>query len=340
MNEEITQKVNTDDDELITGEETVTVKTSSEDKFFGVTTSIDDMTEDPEIEVKTAPQVEALKPAEDQKPADDIEKYSVKVQKRIDKLVWQAKEAERERDAAGAMRDEAVNYARSVNQQNQHQAHIISTGEAYLVDRGKAAAKLAVEASRLKYKKAYDEGDSEAIVIAQEEVIQAQAGEMVAKNYDMEYQQRVNDWTQQQQYLQRQEYLRAQQPVQQQEPQPPRPTQESSSWADNNPWFHDRKHRDMTAIAYATHESLINDDGVKPDSPEYYAAIDAKVRSMFPKYFANEQGRQKPNTVVGPGSRDTGAKTQQVHLEPEEVALAKTLGVSLELYAKQKGVLQ
>ncbi len=343
MNQTITNKVNPDDDGTTvttTDEETTIVETSPEDKFFGVKTSIEDMTAPVEIEVKTEVQVEALK-AEDEKEqaAKDVDTYGPKVEKRIAHLTWQAKEAERERDAATSMRDEAVNYARSVNQQNQHQAHIISTGEAHLVERIKAAAKTSVEASRIKYKAAYEEGDSEKIVVAQEELIRAQADDLAAKNYDADYQQSVTDWTNQQQYNQRQAYLRAQQPQPQQVAAPPRPTPQSDNWAEKNPWFHNPKHRDMQAIAYATHETLLRDDGVKLDSPEYYEAIDTKVRHHFPEYFSAET-QKKPTTVVAPGSRNNGTKSRQVHLAPEEVALAKTLGVSLELYAQQKGALQ
>ncbi len=330
----------------------VVTETSPEDKFFGVTTSIDDMTppedKDEKLEVVVTSDADTVVKKKDEIPAkttdEDIEQYGEKVQKRINKLTWQAKEANRQREESEKMRNEAVLYAQSVNRQNQEQAHIISTGEAHLVERVKTAATLAVEVSRAKYKKAYEEGNTDAILAAQEEIIQAQAGSMSAASIDAEYQNRVRNWTHAQQAQQAQQYQQRQQYIQNQQQQPavqppPTPTAESSNWAQQNPWFGNPKHRDMTAIAYAKHETLINDQHVKSDSDEYYEAIDSEVRKRFPEYFSDTtQG--KPFTVVAPSSRNSGGKSKTVHLEPEEVALAKTLGVSLELYAAQKGVLQ
>ena len=341
----------------MTTPEVETTETSAEDKFFGISTSIEDMKpikDDPDstptIEVKTEEVKTETVPEKKEQGAsdDDVESYSKKVQKRIDTLTWQAKEAERQSVESRTMRDEAIRYAQSVNNQNRQQAQIISAGEAHLVDRVKTAATLAVESSRQKYAKAYEEGNTEAILAAQEEMIQAQAGQMSANNYDADYQQRVQQWaaTQRQQaatqYQQKQAYIQQQrvQP-QQQVTAPPTPTRESNNWAHNNPWFGNMKHRDMTAIAYAKHESLVNDDHVKPDSDEYYQAIDGEMRKIFPNYFVDKEGggtqanQQKPSTVVAPGSRNNGGKPRTVTLKPTQVALAKKLGLTLEQYAAQ-----
>ena len=83
-------------------EETVS-KTSTEDKFFGISTTVgDDKSDtddsDDKVEIVVADKEEPKKAA---KPVDpELEVWSDKVQKRIDKLTWQEKEAQRHKVAA------------------------------------------------------------------------------------------------------------------------------------------------------------------------------------------------------------------------------------------------
>jgi hypothetical protein len=325
-------------------------ETSKEDKFLGITTSIEDML--PKKDDAPKEEIIVEKVEDTPEPAaveavgttgasdDDITQYGDKVQKRFKKMTWQTKEAERERDSVAAERDEAYRVAKTLNNQNQQQAQLISTGEARLVQEIKGRAFLAVEQAKNKYKAAYSEGNTEAILAAQEEMINAQADNKVAVEYGAEYDQRVQNWAARQQH-QRQYPQQYQQQQPQAQPQVRKPTQESQSWASENTWFGDDNHRDMTAIAYATHETMIRDQGVKPDSPEYFETLNATMRHRFPEYFVADTGTEhsqsttKPHAVVAPATRSTGANQRTVKLNASQRSLAKAIGITEEQYAKQ-----
>ena len=325
--------------------------TTREEKFFGVKTSIKDMKKpskpddkDDEIIIEAAEDKpeKPEKPEKEEGASDkDIEQYSEKVQKRFDKLTWEREQAKREAAAVAAERDEAFRVAKKLHTQSQQQAQIISTGEARLVDQIKERARLAAEQARAQYVKAYEEGDTQAIVLAQEELIKAQSESKAALDYDAEYQNRVRTWAAQQQQRQQQAQWQAQQPrpPQPQQPQVRKPTEAATNWAKNNPWFGKDSHRDMTAIAFATHETMIRDQGIKPDSDEYFEQLDATLRKRFPEHYEAGQGHSgqsasKPNVVVAPATR-SGSTPRKVTLNASQRSLAKTLGISEQDYAKQ-----
>ena len=343
---------------------------SREEKFFGVSTPVqrpsqmskeDREAEPPEIEIEDqdAPPVEksADKPDDKAKAKsksdeddDELSEYSEKVQKRIKKMTWEKNEERRQREAAEALRDEAVRATQTLMQRNQQYEQIIATGEAELVKRMKQGAEAAVNSAKAEYRKAYEEGDTDAIVEAQEKLLQAQAEMVETNRYDADYQRRVQQFQQGQNFQQQGQYQqpRQAQPSQQaqqaaQQPQqPPPPTPEAASWAEKNPWFHDPNHYDMTAMAYGVHEDLVRNKGVRPDTPEYYAEIDKVMHQRFPEYFGQATGgtasstaQGSQSTVVAPASRNNGAKSRKVKLTPTAVALAKKLGLTNEQYANQ-----
>ena len=328
----------------MTTEEKVSKETSQEEKFFGVTTSIDDMR--PKKKGKDEADEEPITIETDDNDkeagasADDLDNYSEKVQKRIDHLTWQAKEAERQKSAAEAVREEAVRYAQSVNQQNQNQARIIADGEATLVQQIKSRAEMSVKSARAEYKDAFEKGDTEASLRAQEGLTLALAEQLEAFRYGNDYNQRVQQWTEYQKQQQAQDYQKRQQAYLQQQQRPqqqrqvPKPTPESQSWAQRNPWFGKNEHIDMTAIAYATHERIVRNEGVKPDSDEYYQKIDAEMHKRFPEYFKSNKSH-RPSTVVAPSTRNNGGQPRTVKLNAHQLSLIKSLGISREKYAEQ-----
>ena len=322
--------------------------TTREDKFFGMKTSIEDMKKEDKDDSKDEIIIESAEDTPEKPEAKtgasdkDIESHSDNVQKRINKLTYEREEAKRQATAIQAERDEAFRVAKKLHIQSQQQAQLISTGEARLVDQIKDRARLATEQARAQYVKAYEEGDTQAIVLAQEELIKAQSENKAALDYDAEYQARVTNWAAQQQQRQQQQQWQAQQPrppQPQQQPQVRKPTSAATNWAKNNPWFGKDTHRDMTAIAFATHETLIRDQGIEPDSDEYFEQLDSTLRKRFPEHFeANQahssQSASRPNVVVAPATR-SGANTRKVTLNASQRSLAKTLGISEQDYAKQ-----
>jgi hypothetical protein len=331
----------------------MTTQASREDRFFGVSTTVD--TGKPEDKDKLEVVIEGAEPVVDvytakAKPVEkstekapdeegeDGEQYSERVKKRIAKLTWEREEAKRGGQQAQALRDEAIRAAQALNQRNMEYQNIITNGEAELVQRVKYGAAAAAEVAKAEYRKAYETGDSELMLAAHERLINAQAEQIQANQYDQNYQsRRVQQEQHAQQHAQQQAWAQKQhEQALQQRPVVPNPTPEAQSWAERNSWFNDPRHRDMTAIAYATHETLIRDRGFKPDSPAYYEELDTEVRRRFPDYF--EQGKStvhRPATVVAAARRDSPTRRTQVKLNETQVALAKKLGIPLERYASE-----
>jgi hypothetical protein len=333
-----------------------TTETSFEEKFLGVRTRIGNSGEEEEV-----PDVEIVddRPEEDRRPPqkaevkeeeeseeDELEGYSDKVKKRINKLRYQQHEERRQREAAEKMREEAVRVAQNLQQQNQQYQDVIRNGEAMLVTQIKDRAALAVEKAKGQYASAHEAGETDKLLEAQDALISAQAElreannqvaavEQRQKQYEAYVQQTANQNPQQGQYVAPQ-----QEPVQQ--PAAPQPSEKATQWAKDNPWFTSEDHKDMTALAYGVHEKLVKDHGFDPDSNEYFQEIDRTMRSKFPEYFGEDGGEgqapsssRKASTVVAPSSRSNGAKPRKVRLTSTQAKLAKRLGLSNEQYAKQ-----
>jgi len=105
----------------------------------------------------------------------------------------------------------------------------------------------------------------------------------------------------------------------------------------------------MTAYAYALHEEAIKDNGISPNSDQYFEYIDKNMRSRFDDYVWSENvskdtsgGGQtatsttrQASSVVAPSARNNGAKPRKVKLTSTQVALAKRLGLTNQQYANQ-----
>lgn len=322
----------------MSNENTVETTQTTEDKFFGVTTPVDtDDTDNDELAAKLEIEIESDEPAAPAEPKaqvktvtdddddDELVDISANVQKRFDKLTYQRREAERQLEAAHAERQEAIRVAQLATQQRNEFERIINSGEGYLVSKSKESATRAVKNASDAYRKAYDAGDTDAIIAAQQELNQAQQELSEATRYEADYN------------------YRASQPQQQpQVPQPtprrpsvPPPTERASDWADKNPWFGDPDHPDMTALAYGAHERLIRKEGLRPDSKEYFKEIDKAMRASFPKYFdaGKTSTASSASTVVAPASRNNGVKNRTVKLSESQLAIARQLNITPQQYA-------
>jgi hypothetical protein len=220
-----------------------------------------------------------------------------------------------------------------VNKSHTRSRQIFGVDAVILAAQFKNSANLAVEKAREAYRKAYEAGDTDGVVAAQEQGFVAQAEMQTAVNYDADYKRRSQQFVSHRQ----QQAVRAAQPVYQQPAAPviPEPTEEATDWAAKNKWFGSDDHRDMTAIAYATHETLVRDQGVTPDSDEYYQEIDKVVQTRFPEYFTGNDTPHVASTVVAPADRTGSKKPRSIRLNHRQVALAKKLGITPEQYAVQ-----
>tara|TARA_A100001515_G_C4559580_1_gene206146 strand:+ start:39 stop:1094 length:1056 start_codon:yes stop_codon:yes gene_type:complete len=340
-------------------QETVeTQESSAEEKFFGVKTTIGrsqdneeaDSSSDLELEIvddrpeedRRAPKVES---SADDSDDDELSGYSERVQKRINKLRYEQNEERRQREAAERLREEAVNYAQAVTAKNKEYESLISRGEAALISQIKDKAQLALETARQQYKKAYEEGDTDNVVAAQESLIRAQSELTEADKYEQTLAKKpavnVSDDAYQQQVYQ-QQLAREQQFAQPQAQ--PQVEPQAQEWAAKNPWFMRDGYEEMTSTAYGVHTALVK-RGVAPNSTEYFETIDATMRQRYPDFdwqdSSDTDGRSasvtanQPSSVVAPSSRSNGAKPRKVRLTASQIALAKRIGLTNEQYAMQ-----
>ena len=249
---------------------------------------------------------------------EELESVSEGVQKRIAKLTARMREAERREQAA-------IDYAKGLQNQAQTlQQRLVSTDYSRL---NETKTRLETQQQTLKaiIKRAREEGDIDT---------------------ETEAQQRLTDMMMEQRqiagYLQQQsaeiERMRSQ-PIQQvqvqQAPQKPAPSPRAERWAEDNPWF--GQDRVLTYAAWGIHQTLVEQEGVDPNTEEYYTQLDQRLRDEFPKRFVPQQTRQQRSVpAVAPASRSSGVNSARrtVRLSPSQVAIAKKLGVPIEEYAK------
>jgi hypothetical protein len=171
------------------------------------------------------------------------------------------------------------------------------------------------------YKEAYDSGDSDKVLEAQQALQVANLKMMQVKNFRMPS-------------LQEEETAVQQQPVQYQPATyVPEPDNKAVAWQKRNSWF--GQDRSMTAFALGLHEDL-KDSGIEVGSEEYYSELDKTMRKRFSEKFEsqedNRQSRTRPGTVVASAVRSTAPN--KVKLKQSQVNLARKLGLTPEQYVK------
>jgi hypothetical protein len=252
------------------------------------------------------------------KPAEELEEYSDSVKRRISKLTNRFREEERQRQAA-------VEYAESVKKQNDElKSRLNKLDESYVGEFGNRVESDVVAAKEA-YRKAYEDGDSDAMFDAQQKISQLaleQARYAEAKRRNEE---RVAAPQEEQQA--------PQQPVQQQAPA--KPDVKAEDWASKNEWF--GQDQTMTYAAFGVHRQLIEDEGFDPTSDEYYTELDKRIRTEFPHKFQEAKRDSGPRvasaeSTASKSSSPKGRRT--VKLTPSQIAIAKRLNVPLEEYAK------
>ena len=256
-----------------------------------------------------APQAEAQE--------DELEQYSDSVQRRISKLTNRFREEERQRQAA-------IEYAEAVKKQNEElRSRLDKLDQSYVGEFGNRVEADAA-AAKESYRKAYEDGDADAMFEAQERI-----SKIALEKARYEEAKRRNDERQEQ--PQREQPV-AQQPAQQQAAQP---DPKAEAWASKNEWF--GNDQTMTYAAFGIHRQLIEDEGFDPTSDEYYSELDKRVRTEFPHKFA-EAKRDAGPRVASAGSTASKSSSPKgrrtVKLTPSQIAIAKRLNVPLEEYAK------
>lgn len=261
---------------------------------------------------------------------EELSSYDEKVQKRIKKFTRGYHDERRAKETALRERQAAEEYAKQLFEENKKLQEKLASGSQEYIDQAKQVAESELEAAKRAYRAAYDDGDADAIVAAQEQI--ARATLKIDKAATLKP-------------------LQVEEKELQIRQQPQTVDQRAEKWRSQNGWF--GQNRRMTAFALGLHSELVEDRGLDPSSDRYYQEIDKTMRKTFPDYFGSDEASDAPQTqasepaqedepprraskpapVVAPATRSTPPK--QVRLTASQVAIAKRIGVPLELYAKQ-----
>jgi hypothetical protein len=289
-------------------------------------------TEDDQTDEQIIIDVEDNTPAEDRnKPPmeekvkeelynDELEDYSSKVKKKLIQMKRLAHEERREKENALREQQEAINFAQKMMQENNRLKSNLNNSEKNVLMTVQKAVAMEMDAAKRAYREAYDSGDTDKVMEAQERLTQATLKTEKVKNFRPPA-------------LQEEET-----PVQMQSQPAPqfRPDPSAQAWQQENQWFGEDE--EMTSLALGLHEKLKR-EGVQVSSQEYYRKIDATIRRRFPERFEeeaeqNERPVARRSSVVAPATRSTAPK--RVRLNPSEMSLAKKLNLTPEQYAKAK----
>ena len=274
--------------------------------------------EEETVEASTEEKVEVTTETEEKPQGDELDSYSKGVQSRIKKLTEKYRQEERDKGEALRVSQELL----EENKKLKSRVQALDTG--YLSEYG-TRLQSQTEAAKRAYKEAYDAGDSDKMVEAQQALSNIAVETQRYNTAKIRAEQQAKAQVAQQQPVQQQ------QPVRQQAQPDPRAIQ----WKDKNTWFGDDKI--MTAAAFALHSQLTEEEGFDPNTEEYYSEVDSRMRKEFPHKFqtAKKSGGAQVAAAAASASRST-AKTgrRSVKLSHSQVAIAKKLGVPLEEYAK------
>lgn len=266
-----------------------------------------------------APEKETAVETKEGADDDDLENYSDSVKKRINKLKFDQHAERRAKEEAIRLREEAITYAEKVRKENEQLRKAYAEGETVLVNETKSRIESSLASAKAEYKTAYEAGDSDAVLAAQEKLLKLQVELDRVSNYKPRGAQET--------------------PAAPANPKPQiaKPDEKAAKWAEKNTWF--MQDKAMTGFAMGVHEDLVA-QGIDPTSDVYYKKIDEAVRRTFPDKFEDAKTedstpRRQAGPVVAPAARSVKGP-RKVVLTSSEAALAKRLGVPLKVFAAQK----
>jgi len=264
------------------------------------------------IEGITVEQIEEKQESKPEAKVDDLSDVSEKVKRRIDKLTFKVREAERREKAA-------IDYASSIKKElDSTKTRFSKTSKSY-IEQFSARVTAEQEKAKSALKDAITEQDADKIAEANSRIaqlaVEAEKAKITAAEEEAKEQQAQIQQTQQPQTLQ---------------PQASLPSTKAKSWAEKNEWF--GSDRIMTSAAFQAHQDLV-EQGFDAESDEYYNEIDKVMKENFPHKFSQPQEQKKPVQTVASAQRNQSGR-RSVKLTKSQIVIAKKLGVPLEEYAK------
>jgi hypothetical protein len=256
-------------------------------------------------------------PPED--PTDEeLASYKPKERNKIREFHRAYHDERRAKEAASKEKEEALLFAKAVMEENNKLKGSVDESHSALLEQAKKNLATELLDAKKKYKEAFESGDSDAMVEAQDLMTSTKLKSERLNNFKPKPLQEEEN--------QLQTSLNAKTDF---------VDHKAENWKRANSWW--GQDREMTGFALALHEKLVVEDGVSPQSDEYYQRIDGRLRQVFPEKFASEkpaETSQRPKAnVVASATRSVSAK--KITLSPREVNIAKRLGVPVELYARK-----
>jgi len=259
---------------------------------------------------------------------DEIETYTKGAQDRIKELTHARHDERRAKEALAREKQELERLAQYYATENEKLKKYVTTGTEQYTSMAKTAAEAELDKARRDYKAAQEAFDTDAILAAQEALLEAKMRMQAAQNF-------------------RPPPLQSEkfdvQPRQQQT-QTVQPDEKTLRWQAKNQWFGSDGFEEVTSYALGLHQKLVN-SGVDPRSDEYFGQIDARVKSKFPEVFGetedaprNTGAPRKPAAVAAPATRSSGVR--KVQLTTTQIALAKKYGLTPQQYAAEVAKLE
>lgn len=271
-------------------------------------------------EVSTDTETTTEEPKQEASEGDDLSEYSEAVKKRIAKLTKRFRDEEKQRAAA-------VEFAESVKKQNDELKAKLDKLDTTYVGEFDTRVQSQAAAAKEAYRKAYEAGDADAMYEAQQTISKIALEEA-----------RLNQLKQQREEEAKNQEAASRNNASQQEvaqAQPPKPDPRAEEWASKNEWF--GQDQTMTYAAFGIHKTLIEEEGIDPNTEEYYTELDNRIKTEFPHKFGETKKSSGPR-VASAGATASKTASQKgrrtVKLTPSQIAIAKRLNVPLEEYAK------
>jgi len=252
---------------------------------------------------------------------EELEEYSDKVRKRIKHFSKGYHDERRAKEEALRAREELERLTQQLFDENQKLKTSSTKSQAALIEQAKRSAAMDMESAKAGYKVAYDSGDADSVLNAQDKLTTARLKLEKINNLKVPT-------------LQERET-----PVQvKAEPAPaPKVDQRALDWKNDNSWF--QSDDEMTSFALGLHNKLVK-EGVSPQSDDYYERINTRMRQVFPDQFEDTKQRapepKRKTSVVAAATRSTAPN--RVTLTKTQVQIAKRLGLTPEQYAKQVAI--
>ena len=310
-----------------------------EEEAKGKPVDTEDDSFDVEIEDDTPEPDRGRKPMKEpiEEPTEDeLASYDEKVQQRIKKFTRGYHDERRAKEEALREREAAEKLTKQLWDQNRKLQEQVSLGSKAYIEQSKSSAEMEFDNAKKRFKEAVESGDYDAQTEAQVEIAKATMNLDKVQNM-RPLQVEENDVQ-----------------IQQRSTNQPNVSQRDQRWMQKNTWF--GTDPEMTASALGLHQKLAKEHGADfVGSDDYYKRVDATMRRRFPEYYEDTQSDEddapskkasepvyedepprratKPANVVAPASRST--PPNRVKLKASEAAIARRLGVPIELYAKQ-----